>query len=56
MQTDVPHEFEGVYDIVHVCNVVFVLSDEEVVAMVSKLSKLVSMIVFARNHVFDQRD
>ena len=38
MKTDIPKELEDVYDIVHVRNVVSVLSDEEVEDILSKLS------------------
>lgn len=40
METDIPNGLEGVYDIVNVRNVVFVLSDEEIENILSKLFKL----------------
>ena len=44
MGTKVPHEFEGAYDNIHVLNVVSVSSDEEIVAIASKLFKHLGMI------------
>ncbi|GKZ76187.1 hypothetical protein AnigIFM56816_005163 [Aspergillus niger] len=43
MKTDIPKEFEGAYDIVHVRNVAFVLSDEEIEDILSKLFKLLKL-------------
>ncbi|RAK88546.1 hypothetical protein BO79DRAFT_228588 [Aspergillus costaricaensis CBS 115574] len=43
---NVPTELEGAYDVVHVRNIVFVLSDEEIEDVLSKLLKLLSMIIY----------
>ncbi|OJI88849.1 hypothetical protein ASPTUDRAFT_918431, partial [Aspergillus tubingensis CBS 134.48] len=40
IKVDVPTELEGAYDVVHVRNIVFVLSDEEIEDVLSKLLKL----------------
>lgn len=45
MKTDVPKESKGVYDIVHVRNVVFVLSDQGIEDILSKVFGLISMTV-----------
>ncbi|EHA27465.1 hypothetical protein ASPNIDRAFT_127025 [Aspergillus niger ATCC 1015] len=41
MKTDVPKESKGVYDIVHVRNVVFVLSDQGIEDILSKVFGLI---------------
>lgn len=44
IKTDIPKEFEGVYDIVHVRMLTFVLMDEDVENALRNLFKLLSMI------------
>lgn len=46
IKIDVPTEPEGPYNVVHVRNIVFVLSDEEIEDVLSKLLKLLSMIIY----------
>ncbi|PYH35355.1 class I SAM-dependent methyltransferase [Aspergillus neoniger CBS 115656] len=44
IKVDVPTELEGAYDVVHVRNIVFVLSDEEIEDVLSKLLKHLNKI------------
>ena len=43
IKTHIPKEFEGIYDIVHVRMLTFVLLDDEIESALSNLLKLLSM-------------
>ena len=44
IKTDIPQEFEGIYDVVHVRQLTFVLMDHEIEAALKNVFKLLSMM------------